>query len=289
MAVTKPEKEHSSDSDSSSGSSSSDEDEDVKLAVTGEKRELNEDSAPASKKIKTDEGAVAVAAADSTTCFIGNLAFTLDEDSVWGAFDEWVGAGSVKGVRLISDRDTGRPKGFGYVEFNTAEQAQSALKFTDTDLNGRQIRVDLSIPKAQKTNNHQSTFHTPSNNPPASSLFLGNLSFDVYEENVRGLFEPHGVITSIRIPTDIETGAPKGFGYIEFSTVEEAVAAQAALNGVDLFGRGLRIDFAAPRAGAAGAGRGRGGSRGKRGSARGGSRGGFKSEVQPAGSRIVFE
>jgi nucleolin len=140
---------------------------------------------------------------------------------------------------------------FGYVEFTNAQQAQSAIACTDKELNGRPIRVDLSLPRGDKKVVRE---HVPSGNPPASTLFLGNLSFEVYEENLTEIFAPHGTILSIRLPTDRETGAPKGFGYCEFSTIEEAQAAHTAINGTDVFGRGIRIDYAAPRAapGAAG-------------------------------------
>lgn len=84
----------------------------------------------------------------------------------------------------------------------------------------------------------------------------------------------------IRLPTDPESGRPKGYGYIQFSSVDEARQALNDLQGAELAGRPLRLDFGTPRAnqgdsgrgGRAGAGGrgGRGGARGGRGGARGG-------------------
>jgi nucleolin len=104
-------KEESSDSDSSDSS------DDEAAPVAGEKRAA-EVVEVAAKKVKTEEGPVAVAVAvpadqaDVKTCFVGNMSFDLDEDTIWAAFDEWVGAGSVVSVRLITDRETQRPKGY---------------------------------------------------------------------------------------------------------------------------------------------------------------------------------
>jgi hypothetical protein len=87
----------------------------VSAPVTGEKRDAEEVVPVAAKKVKTEEGSVAVAAAptggaDAKTCFVANLAFDLDVNSIWAAFDEWIGAGSVVSVRLTTDH-SGRPKG----------------------------------------------------------------------------------------------------------------------------------------------------------------------------------
>ena len=82
----------------------------------------------------------------------------------------------------------------------------------------------------------------------------------------------------IRLPTDPESGRPKGFGYVQFSSVEEARAAFNELNGAEIDGRPVRLDFSTPRAnngGGGGGGRGRGGFGGRGGGGpRGGGRGG---------------
>ena len=140
------------------------------------------------------------------------MPFSQTEDSLWYKFDEWVGEGSVKAVRLITDRDSGRPKGYGYVEFNTAEQATKAIGFTGTDLDGREVRIDISTPRPENSNprREQNNRSTGPTNPPADTLFIGNLSFETYDYSVREIFEAHGEIYSVRLPTDRDTGAPKG-------------------------------------------------------------------------------
>jgi nucleolin len=81
----------------------------------------------------------------------------------------------------------------------------------------------------------------------------------VTEDQLRETFDSCGSITSVRIATDRETGNPRGFGHMEFETVEAATAA-VALAGTNIAGRAIRVDFAGQRpAGGAGGGGGFGG------------------------------
>merc|ERR1712036_115355 len=105
--------------------------------------------------------------------------------------------------------------------------------------------------------------------PPNNTLFIGNLSFDADNSAVQQAFEEFGTINRISLPTDRETGTPKGFGYIDFATVEEATAAYEAMNGAEIAGRSIRLDYASARPDNGGSGGGFGGGRG------GGGRGGF--------------
>jgi len=105
-------------------------------------------------------------------------------------------------------------------------------------------------------------------------LYVGNLSFKTTEDQLRELFSAHGNVTSASLVMDRETGRPRGFGFVEFSSAEEGNAAIAALNGQNVDGRDLTVNEARPREG--GGGGGGGGSRGGfGGGGGGGSRGGF--------------
>ncbi|CED83866.1 28 kda ribonucleoprotein [Phaffia rhodozyma] len=79
-------------------------------------------------------------------------------------------------------------------------------------------------------------------NPPSAHLFVANLSYDVTESDINTIIEPFGP-TSIRVAADPD-GQPKGFGFIDFADTESAVAARGALEGIDLYGREVRIDYA---------------------------------------------
>ena len=100
-------------------------------------------------------------------------------------------------------------------------------------------------------------------------IYIGNLSFDVTEEELRQEFAPFGEVTSVSIPTDRYSGRPRGFAFVEMPTVSEAQAAIAALNGKSLKERTLTVDAARPRSDNRGGGsyrgrRGGGSDRGRR-------------------------
>lgn len=78
-------------------------------------------------------------------------------------------------------------------------------------------------------------------------IYVGNLSYNATTDDVRQLFEPYGEVASIHIPTDRETGQPRGFGFVEMPNGTQAQAAIAGLNGKDLGGRTLNINEARPR------------------------------------------
>jgi cold-inducible RNA-binding protein len=88
-------------------------------------------------------------------------------------------------------------------------------------------------------------------------IYVGNMSFDTSEDDLRKAFEAHGQIDSVAIITDRDTGRPKGFGFVEMSNGDEARAAIETLNAKDFMGRTLKVNEARPRTeGQRGAGRG---------------------------------
>ncbi len=105
------------------------------------------------------------------------------------------------------------------------------------------------------------------------NLYVGNLLFDVTENDLKELFEPFGQVTEVRLIMDKFTGKSKGFGFIEMPSKEEAQKAIAELNGKDMKGRDMTVNEAKPKTDRGGRG-GRGGFGGGGGHGRGGSRGG---------------
>ena len=69
------------------------------------------------------------------------------------------------------------------------------------------------------------------------NVFVGNMSFQTTETELRAAFEPYGEIARIQIITDRDTGQARGFGFVEMASDEEAVKAIAGLNGTQLDGR----------------------------------------------------
>src|SRR5262245_11740679 len=94
-------------------------------------------------------------------------------------------------------------------------------------------------------------------------LFVGNLSYGATEADLRDLFGEIGSVADAKIVMDRDTGRPRGFGFVEMSSDDEARRAIAELNGRDLGGRAINVNEAQERQGGGGGG-GRGGGGGGR-------------------------
>jgi RNA recognition motif-containing protein len=75
-------------------------------------------------------------------------------------------------------------------------------------------------------------------------IYVGNLSYNTNEAGLRDLFQNYGTVASAKIITDRDSGQPKGFGFVEMGTDDEARAAISALNGQDLDGRAIKVNEA---------------------------------------------
>lgn len=172
-------------------------------------------------------------------------------------------------------------------------------------VDNRALNVDFAAPRSNDTNgfkdraNDRAKSFGDQTSPPSATLFIGNISFEATEDIISQEFGQHGTVTGVRLPTDMESGQLKGFGYVEFASIEEATEAFNNMKGAAICDRPIRVDYSTPRSntgdsprggrggrgggrgfdrGGRGGGRGRGGDRGGRGRGgfndRGGSRGG---------------
>ncbi|KXS20671.1 RNA-binding domain-containing protein [Gonapodya prolifera JEL478] len=224
-----------------------------KPKANGNKRKAdNSTDADTSKKAKVEQGA-------SATCFVGNLSWNVDEDTLRQEFE---GIGTILSVKLLTDKMTGKPKGLGFVDFSSpAEAAEAVSKLNGHEIDGRAIRVDIAQPRENNDTrggarggrgaarggrgaSNSREERTP--NAPGKTLWLGNLSYSTNEDSLYEAFEEYGV-KHVRLPTDQETGKPKGFAYVEFGSTDEASAAFGAMNGQDIGGRTVKMDYAPER------------------------------------------
>ena len=79
------------------------------------------------------------------------------------------------------------------------------------------------------------------------NIYIGNLSFDTTEDQLREAFKAFGEVSTVKIITDKYSGEPRGFAFVEMSAQEEAVAAISGLNEQELNGRALNVNEAKPR------------------------------------------
>ena len=91
------------------------------------------------------------------------------------------------------------------------------------------------------------------------SIFVGNLSYEVKEEDLTQVFAEYGTIKSVKLPTDRETGTIRGFAFVEMETDAQEAAAIEALDTAEWMGRDLKVNKAKPREDRNSGGRGGGG------------------------------
>ena len=215
--------------------------------------------------------------------FVGRLSWNVDDDGLKQFFvDENVPG--VVSARVITENGSGRSKGFGYVDFDSVAHAEAAVKKYDgAEIDGRAVHLDMAASKPRSSSpndraNSRAKKYGDTPSDPSDTLFVGNLSFEATMDDVRGAFESFGSIEGIRIPTRPGTEDPRGFAYVQFSSVDEAKAALEGMNGENINGRSVRLDYSTPRPrnnnfGGRSGGRGNWGDRGDRGRGNWGDRG----------------
>ncbi|XP_013385011.1 RNA-binding protein 34 isoform X2 [Lingula anatina] len=177
---------------------------------------------------------------DSKTIFVGNLPAKIKKKALEKMFKKY---GNIESIRLrnavssdpkVSKKLAVIKKDFhpnkkninAYIVFEECEQAQNALKCNGEEVEGNHIRVDLSSAAKEHDNRR--------------SIFLGNLPFDINEDEVWEEFEDCGIIENVRIVRDGKTGIGKGFGYILFKS-PDSVSLALRLKNKQLKGREVRI------------------------------------------------
>jgi len=174
------------------------------------------------------------------TIYVGNLLFDITAEDLTKDFGTF---GTVKSAVIASDA-RGMSKGFGYVEFETTEQATAAIEAKhQTVFEGRRLVVNYQVQKSQ------SAFGAAGSNPPSKTLFIGNLAFEMSDADLNKLFREIRNVTDVRVAIDRRTGQPRGFAHADFVDVESATKGKEALQNKEVYGRTLRVDFSASHAG----------------------------------------
>lgn len=175
---------------------------------------------------------------DSRTVFVQQLAARLRSDKLKKFFEE--NAGPVNEAQIVKDRISGRSKGVGYVEFKSEETVQKALQLTGKPLAGIPIIVKLTeAEKNRQARNTESTGGHP-NSIPFHRLYVGNIHFNVTEQDLQAVFEPFGELEYVQLQKD-DNGRSRGYGFVQFRDAGQAREALEKMNGFDLAGRPIRV------------------------------------------------
>lgn len=186
---------------------------------------------------------------DSVKVFMGNLAWKVDEHKLQEAFED---CGQIVDITWFTDKATGQFKGAAIVEFDSKEAAGKAVAAEGREVLGRNTKC-RSWEEREKTSNGQGrkplrdAVVRPMSEKPEGcyTLFCGNLAFDVTEEQVKEFFAP-ATISNIRWLTNRDTGDFRGVAFIDFAD-DDSLDAAAKKNGERLAGRGVRLDYQAPK------------------------------------------
>lgn len=133
------------------------------------------------------------------------MSWNIDDEWLYREFEEF---GEITRANVLTDRESGRSKGFGYVEFTTSSAAANALAAKKGALiDGREANVDFSTPRNNDAPRDRADSRAKqfgdSTNPPSDTLFVGNLSFDADQDAVGEAFGEHGTVVNVRLPTDM--------------------------------------------------------------------------------------
>jgi len=169
------------------------------------------------------------AATEGTRVYVGNLPFDCTQEELMSMFSEY---GKVLQCFQPADRETGRPRGFAFIQM-VDEEANAAIEGLNGSMfGGRQLTVNVSLPKGQSANR-----------PKNTKMYVGNLSFNMEEEDVISVFSEYGVVQDCYLPRERETGRVRGFAFVTMEA-EDALKAEAACDGLEMDGRVLRVNQA---------------------------------------------
>lgn len=131
---------------------------------------------------------------------------------------------------------------FGYVEFKNIEDAKTAIDNLDMQVfEGRNLVCQFH--KAKPNSKTRSSSGNYESNPPAKTLFIGNMSFEMSDKDLNDLFRDIRNVMDVRVAIDRRTGQPRGFAHADFIDVASATKAREVLKEKVIYGRQLRVDF----------------------------------------------
>jgi nucleolin len=219
-----------SSSSSASSSSSSESETEGEEESEEEAQEKNQEQTAKGKKDntkKTQEKEVKSAIEEivsqktEATIYVEGISYDADEGDLVSHFSE---SGIVKEVRMPRYQDSGKPRGYAHVVFESDSSVAKALQLNGKYLMGRY----LSIKKAQKPRTLELALRNQQGVRKVKgcrTVIVKQLPYDIEEETIKKALETCGNILSVRLPQWNHTKKLKGFGYVEFSTEDEALAA----------------------------------------------------------------
>ncbi|KAI0256812.1 polyadenylate binding protein [Lactifluus subvellereus] len=182
-----------------------------------------------------------------TNLYVKNIDPEVTQDEFVELFERY---GTVTSA-IIQFDDEGRSKGFGFVNFETHDEAQAAVDHLhDFEYKSRKLFVSRAQKKAEREDELRKTYEAAKQEKMSKyqgvNLYIKNLEDDIDDEKLRAEFEPFGTITSCKVMCD-EKGTSKGFGFVCFSSPDEATKAVAEMNNKIIGTKPLYVSLAQRR------------------------------------------
>jgi len=203
-----------------------------KKGTKGVKRKAEETQGvtPDAKKQKTETSSTA----EAKRIVCRNFDFGTTEEDIKDLFKDY----EIGEIKMI--QRNGKFAGFAFIDIPSQESFDNCLTLSGAEVKGRQITIEPARER-QQPQKHE---HTPSEKPEGcDTIFIGNLSFQIKDENVKEFFKDCGEVAAIRWLNHRDTGKFKGIGFVQFSSTDGPEKA-IVKNGQDLLGRPIRIDYA---------------------------------------------
>lgn len=189
----------------------------------------------------TDEGSAVADEPKPLSIYCGNLSYDTNARTLRALFEEY---GTVNKVFVPKDRETGNFRGFGFVEMANREEMERACEMLNkTEFEGRTINVYESKPKEERQSKGAQLNY---GSIEGTRIYVGNISFDASTEDVKDYFSKFGEVKDCYMPTNRNTGQPRGFAFVVMDD-EPASTAIEESNGIDFFGRPLTVSVSLSR------------------------------------------
>ncbi|GMF48527.1 unnamed protein product [Phytophthora fragariaefolia] len=184
---------------------------------------------------------------DRNKVFVAGLPAHVDDDALYDKFKPF---GEMHQSKVVFDQKTGRSKGFGFVTFCEYTHALDAVdQLNQSKWDKRTLNVRFLQPKSGGTGGGAVVVKKPAKviapRPEGcTTIYVGNLAYDITEEVLRKVFDKCGSIRAVRFAEHIQTKEFRGFGYVQFHE-EGPCEAAVKLDGMVVMGRPMNIDYGA--------------------------------------------
>jgi polyadenylate-binding protein len=180
-----------------------------------------------------------------TNVYVKNINDEYDEAKLNEMFQKY---GKISSVKVMKS-DDGKSKGFGFVSFESPEEAMNACdELNGQDLDGKTVFVGRAQKKAERQAELKKKFEALKmerlNRYQGVNLYVKNLDDTIDDDKLRQEFAPFGTITSAKVAVMCEEGRSKGFGFVCFSSPEEATKAVTEMNGRIIVSKPLYVALA---------------------------------------------